>query len=120
MDSGMLTTVIASLTSAGVLTALIDWFRNRHKVASEVKLTDVQTLQAQLAYIEGVAEYLRKHNDDLQNDYTQLEDKYRKQRERISELEEEIRKVRQSAHQTQIECEQLGKRLEQLLGDDTE
>lgn len=116
-DSGTITAIIASVASSGVIVAFIDWIRNRRKDASTAKLTDVQTLQAQLTYVEGVAEYLRKHNDDLQADYTQLEAKYREQRNRLMELEEEIVRVKQSAFQTQSECESLGRRLQQLLGE---
>lgn len=113
-----LTAIILSVFSSGVLAACIGYFKDRHKDKATAKLTDVQTLQAQLTYVEGVAEYLRKHNDDLQEDYGKLEEKYRKQRERITQLEEEIMRVRQSAAQTQIECERLGHRLQALMGED--
>ncbi len=119
MDSNNIwVAIVASVSGSGILAALLDWFRNRRKDAATAKLTDVQVLQTQLTYVEGVAEYLRKHNDTLQKDYEALDAKYRAQRERVSELEADIDKLRRSAAQTQIECDQLSRRLDEVLGRD--
>lgn len=107
--------VIIAVFSTSVFAALIGWWKERKKDTAVAKLTDVQTLQAKLAYVESVAEYLRKHNDSLQADYDELEQRHRTVRNRVTELEEELDRVKRSAAQTQAECESLGKRLQSLL-----
>jgi uncharacterized protein YlxW (UPF0749 family) len=115
--SDTITAIILSVFSTGVVTTFISWLRDRKKDSATVQLTDVQTLQAKLAYVEGVAEYLRRHNDNLEKDYDELEERYRSVRRRVTELEEELDRVRRSAAQTQAECENLSIRLTELLGE---
>jgi chromosome segregation ATPase len=117
VTSDIITTIILSVFSTGVIAAFINWLKERKKDEAATKLTDIQTLQGKLAYIEGVAEYLRKHNDSLQKDYDELEDRNRRMRVRISELEEELDKVKRSAAQTQAECERLSNTLQELIGE---
>lgn len=116
-DKNWLATVILSLFSTGVLTALIAWFKDRHKDSAAANLADIQTLQAKLAYIQEIAEALQKRNEILQNDYDELEERYRKIRERAIQLEEELDRVKRSAAHTQVECDRLSERLKELLGE---
>jgi chromosome segregation ATPase len=113
----VLTAVILSVTSTGVVSAFIGWLKDRRKDTATAKLTDVQTLQGQLAYMETVADNLHKRNEALQKDYDELDERYRAVRSRVTELEEELDRVKRSAAQTQAECESLGKRLKELLGE---
>lgn len=106
---------ISAIITGGALTQILVWFKDRKKDVATVHLTDVQTLQAKLAYVEGVAEYLRKHNDDLQKDYDELDDRHRRVRQRVAELEEELDRVKRSAAQTQLECERLSDKLQALI-----
>ncbi len=117
-DAPTLASLIVALLSGGVLVSLIDYWRNRKKDKATTDLTDVHTLQAKLAYVEQVAEYLRKHNDGLQQDLDLEQDRGRRMRQRISELEEELDRVKRSAAQTQAECEALGIKLKAMLGED--
>lgn len=110
-----LPTFIAAVITGGALTQIIVWFKERKKDVATSRLTDVQTLQAKLAYVEGVAEYLRKHNDDLQKDYDELDERHRRVRQRVTELEEELDRVKRSAAQTQVECERLSHKLQDLI-----
>lgn len=109
--------IILAVISGGALTTLLNWLRDRKKDAATAKLTDVQTLQAKLAYVEGVAEYLQKHNDRLQEDYEASEERNRSLRKRVSELEIEVDAVRRSATQLQAKCEQLDKKLREVMGE---
>jgi len=111
----VLPTLIAAVLTGGAMTQLLVWFKERKKDIAATRLTDVQTLQAKLAYVESVAEYLRKHNDELQKDYDELEERHRRVRQRVTELEEELDKVKRSAAQTQVECERLSVKLQDLI-----
>lgn len=102
-----LATAITALITGGVINALIGWIKDRKTVHATARLTDVQTLQAKLSYVEAVAEYLQKHNDRLQIDYEESEERNRKMRERVTTLETELDKIRRSAQQTQDELERV-------------
>jgi predicted nuclease with TOPRIM domain len=117
MTRDVVTAIIASAFSTGVLSTFLVWLKDRKKDAATAKLTDVQALQLKLAFVEGVADNLKKHNDNLQKDYDELDTKYRSVRSRVSELEEELDRVKRSAAQTQAECEHLSRRLTELLGE---
>lgn len=110
-------TVILSFFSGGVITAVVGYFKDRRLGTATAKLTDVQALQAKLAYVEGIADNLKKHNDALQSDYDELDARHRSVRNRVTELEEELDRVRRSAAQTQAECEHLSRRLSELMGE---
>lgn len=117
LDAAIIASIIVALLSGGVLVSFIEWLRNRKKDDATAKLTDVQTLQAKLAYMESIHESLQKHNDNLQKDYDELEERHRAVRKRVTELEEELDRVRRSAAQTQAECEALGRKLQEVLGE---
>ncbi len=118
MAHDMWTPVILALITGGAVTTLINWLKDRKKDTATAKLTDVQTLQAKLAYVEGVAEYLQKHNDRIQQDYDASEERNRIYRQRVIELEIEVDSVRRSAAHTQAECEKLEKKIKELMGED--
>jgi predicted RNase H-like nuclease (RuvC/YqgF family) len=111
----VLPSLIAAVITGGALTQLLVWLKERKKDGAATRLTDVQTLQAKLAYVESVAEYLRKHSEDLQADYDELEERHRRVRQRVTELEEELDRVKRSAAQTQIECERLSYKIQELI-----
>lgn len=117
LDGQMWTAIILAVISGGALTTFLNWLKDRKKDTATAKLTDVQTLQAKLAYVEGVAEYLQKHNDRLQEDYEASEERNRKYRQRVAELEIEVDAVRRSAAHTQSECERLERKLQEVLGE---
>lgn len=107
ISSETLAGIVAALLTGGAATALVGWFKDRRTIAASANLTDVQTLQAKLAYVEAVAEYLQKHNDRLQIDYEEAEERNRKMRERVLALESELDKIKRSAAQTQEELERV-------------
>lgn len=117
LNGEMWSAIILAVISGGALTTLLNWLRDRKKDAATAKLTDVQTLQAKLAYVEGVAEYLQKHNDRLQEDYEASEERNRSLRKRVSELEIEVDSVRRSAAHLQAKCEQLDRKLREVMGE---
>lgn len=115
--SQTITTIILAAFSGGVISAFVGWLKERKKDTATAKLTDVQALQAKLAFMEAIHDNLQKHNDNLQKDYDELEERHRRVRQRVTELEEELDRVRRSAAQTQAECVRLSERLSELLGE---
>lgn len=118
-DAPIIASIIVALLTGGVLNELLTWWRNRKKDNAVVNLTDIQALQAKLAYMESIHNNLQRHNDNLQKDFDDSEERNRRMRQRISELEEELDRVKRSAAQTQMECEALGDKLREMLGDPT-
>ncbi len=106
-NPSVLATLVTALLSGGAISALIGWLKDRRTVGATARLTDVQTLQAKLAYVEAVAEYLQKHNDRLQIDFEESEERNHKMRERVNTLETELDKIRRSAQQTNDELERV-------------
>lgn len=118
LNGQMWSAIIIAVISGGALTTLINWWKDRKKDSAVAKLTDVQTLQAKLAYVEGVAEYLQKHNDRLQTDYEEAEERNRQYRQRVAQLEIEVDSVRRSAAHLQAECDRLDRKLKEVMGEE--
>ena len=55
--------LVTGLGIGAVLVAIVGWLKDRRKLASDVNLTDVQTLQSKLAYLEKVIENIDAHTD---------------------------------------------------------
>lgn len=101
------TSIILAVVGAGVLNSIVQFFKDRRKDATAADLADVQTLQAKLAYLESIAENLRKHNIALQADYDSAEERNRRARHRIAELEEELDKIKRNCNSLESQLDTL-------------
>lgn len=109
---GMIVTGIVSLFGGG---AVVNYFKDRKKDAATTNLTDMQTLQAKLAYIEKVAEFQQNHINDLHKEIEAERDSKNKMRQRVSELEQEVDKLKRSAAETQAQCDAMSVQLRQFM-----
>ncbi len=110
--------IIAWITAFGVgaiLTSLITLIKERKKDKAAVELSDIQTLQQKLAYVEHVYEFQKKHNITLQEDLDTAVEKARALRKRVSELEEELDAIKRKAAETQAQCEELSIKLRDII-----
>lgn len=113
--------LIAALGLGGVLSTVIGYFKDRKKTVSETHKTDAETT---LIYLNATIEQLSKENqrlvvncERLEEDLLEKEARNQLQRQRIRDLEDEIDSVRRSARETQLKCDELATRLEELIDD---
>lgn len=82
MDANQVITIISALGGSGVVVALIEFFKNRRKLAAEVRvaekttdaqvgLVSVQELEAKLGYLNKVIVVLEQHNIRLEAEVDQ-------------------------------------------------
>lgn len=112
---GGIVEIITALGIGALLTALVGWLKDRRKIASDVRLTDMETLQKQLAYLEKVIENVGKHNDRLQADLTRAEEREQTRVQRIRELEDEVDRLRRSFRDMEEQCARLSTKLAEFL-----
>lgn len=119
VTSEMLAAIIGSAGVTGVIGGVVSYYKDRKKDLATAKLTDVQALQQQVSLMDQVTRFLRAENERLQADYNASEEARRIMRQRMSELEEELQKVKRNAALTQQQCEDLSRQLKAFLrGDD--
>ncbi len=116
--------IIAIITAMGggaILSSIIDWLRNRKKIASEV---DRQDLDKELAKLKTVIERLDADNarsfaerDRLAAELSMEQSRSSDLRKRVRELEDEVDGVRRSAREMQTKCDHLAARLRQFEAD---
>jgi predicted RNase H-like nuclease (RuvC/YqgF family) len=122
--------LITAFGIGGILSAIVNWLKDRKKVGAETEKTDVDT---KLAYLNTVIERLDAEAKRAQTERDQeaqraiaerarlLADLAAEQernaslRKRVRELEEEIDGVRRSARETQHKCDELASRLKALV-----
>lgn len=112
---GGIVELITALGIGALLTAIVGWLKDRQKIASDVKLTDMETLQKQLAYLEKVIENIGNHNDRLRKDLDDYEEREKKRIDRIRELETEVDTLRRGLRTMESQCERLSTRLAEFL-----
>jgi predicted RNase H-like nuclease (RuvC/YqgF family) len=108
--------LITGLGIGAVLVAIIGWLKDRRKIASDTNLTDVQTLQNKLIYLEKVIDNIDKHNDRLQKDLEEVEARERERVKRIRELEDEVHSLRMNSRALEEQCARLSSKLTEFLG----
>lgn len=115
---------VTALGVGGIISAIINYFKDRKKNNSDSSKTD---LDVKLTYLNTVIERLdadndrlREDRDRIQGDLTMEQDRNATLRRRVRELEEEIDGVRRSARETQHKCDELATRLEELVADTQE
>lgn len=118
VSSELIAAIIGSAGATGAISGIITYFKDRKKDLATAKLTDVQALQQQVTLMEQVTRFLRAENERLQTDYNQSEEARRAMRQRMSELEEELQKVKRNAAMTQQQCEELSRQLKAFLRGD--
>lgn len=107
--------LITGLGVGAVLVAIVNWLKDRRKISSDVNLTDVQTLINKLAYLEKVIENIDKHNDRLQADLLEVENRERQRVVRIRELEDEVHSLRMNSRALEEQCARLSSKLAEFL-----
>lgn len=113
-----MTDIVNLITALGIgalLTAIVGWLRDRRKIASDVKLTDMETLQKQLTYLEKVIENIGEHNERLRKDLDDYEERERRRVQRIRELEDEVDRLRHGLRGMEQQCERLSSKLAEFL-----
>lgn len=115
-------TIVAAVGVGGIIQALIKYFTDRKKTASDVNKTD---LDIKLAYLNTVIERLDADSkrslaerDRLAAELTAEQQRSSDLRKRVRELEDELDDVRRSARETQHKCDELGHRLKALIQED--
>ncbi len=122
MDTQTIFTAIVTLLG-GLLGggALINWLKERKKDDAAALLTNVEALQKQLVLLQQVTDYLRKENTQLAIDRDNEQERSRKLRQRLSEVEAELEEVRRTANQAQQQVMALTDKVRRLVaGDDNE
>jgi chromosome segregation ATPase len=111
--------VISAIGVGGIVQAVISYFKDRKKSASDVTRTDVDT---KLAYLNTVIERLDSEakrslaeRDRLAGELTAEQQRSSDLRKRVRELEDELDGVRRSARETQHKCDELALRLKELI-----
>lgn len=124
MTAADIVQLVTALGVGGALQALIGFFKDRKRNASDANKTDVDT---KLAYLNAVIERLDQEatrvleeNERLQEELSLEQGRSQNLRRRVRELEDEIDGVRRSARDTQSRCEELTIRLKQLVEDTKE
>lgn len=121
-DAATIATLIAAIGLGGIVQALIAFFKDRRKNASEVEKSDVDT---KLAYLNTVIERLDTEakrslaeRDRLAAELTAEQQRSSDLRKRVRELEDELDDVRRSARETQNKCDELAQKLKELVAED--
>jgi chromosome segregation ATPase len=121
-DAATVAAVVAALGVGGIIQAVIGYFRDRKKTASDVTKNDVDT---KLAYLNTVIERLDgearrslAERDRLAGELTAEQQRSSGLRKRVRELEDELDEVRRSARETQYKCDELAQRLRRLIQED--
>lgn len=113
--------IILAAISGGVAQALITWYKDRRRDASDVQRTDVET---KLAYLNAVIDHLDKqcererlekerYKSELETEQTKNVDL----RKKVNALQDELYEVRRSARETEHRCDELAAKLRELLDD---
>jgi predicted RNase H-like nuclease (RuvC/YqgF family) len=115
-------TIIALITALGVggtIQALVHYFKDRKRNASESVKTDVDT---KLAYLNTVIERLDAEakrslaeRDRLAGELSAEQQRSSDLRKRVRELEDELDDVRRLAREAEHKCDQMAIRLRQLV-----
>lgn len=105
-----ITLVISVLGAGGLGAAVVAWLKDRKKDNATAKLTDVEALQKQVVLLTTVTDFLRKENEQLQEDYKESETARREQRLRLEELESKLARVER-------ECTSMRTQIQQMKGD---
>lgn len=120
-DATTIVSLIAALGLGGIFQALVGFFKDRKKVASDSHKTDVDTKLAYLnTVIEGLAGEVKRvvaDREKIREELLSEQEHSAKLRMRVRELEDEIDGVRRSARETQNKCDELATRLQDLLKD---
>lgn len=107
--------LITALGIGGLLPVIVGWLRDRRKILSDVKLTDMDSLQKQLTILEGVIKSVEAHNDRLRKDLSEYEDREHRRIQRIRELEEEVHSLRTNVMTLENQCQRLSTKLSEFL-----
>lgn len=117
--------LITALGLGGMGVALIQYMQDRRKRQNDVELArrtqdaqvaiaDISAVQARIASLERIIDRLEKHSAQQQVDLDAADERERKQRMRIRELEDEIDKIRNTARETQHKCDELSRIVREL------
>jgi chromosome segregation ATPase len=128
MGIEILAQLLGALGGLAGMGAILNWWVERRKrraagtvaelsIGPHVQMNNVASLQAQLAYLEKIIKNISEHNDKLQQEIEDAEDRSRRQNARIRELEEEVALVRTNARTLQHQCDELERKLNQLTTD---
>lgn len=120
-DAATLVSLIAAVGLGGIFQALVGYFKDRKKIASDSFKVDIDTQLATLnTVIDGLQKEVKRIGDDrdkIREELISEQEHSAKLRMRVRELEEEIDGVRRAARETQNKCDELANKLQDLLKD---
>ncbi len=115
MTQTIMVAIITGITSILGGGAFVGWLKDRKKDDATALLTNVEALQKQVVLLTSVTDYLRKENTQLAIDRDNEQERSRKLRERLGEVEEELMQVRQTANQAQTQVAALSEKVRKLV-----
>lgn len=118
MNETVIVALITALGTGGVVAAVVGWLKDRKKDNATAKLTDVEALQKQVVLLTSITDYLRRENAALQVDRDSEFERSRRLARQLSEVQDELDKVRRQAARTQSQCEELSHKIKQMQDGD--
>lgn len=107
----IIVTAISSILGGG---AFVGWLKDRKKDDATALLTNMEALQKQVVLLTSVTDYLRKENTQLAIDRDNEQDRSRKLRQRLSEVEEELAVVQRTANNAQTQVAALSAKVRKI------
>lgn len=114
MSQTIIVAIITGITSILGGGAFVGWLKDRKKDQATALLTNVEALQKQVVLLTSVTDYLRKENTQLAIDRDNEQERSRKLRARLGEVEEELMIVRQTANTAQSQVAALSEKVRKL------
>lgn len=121
IEASTIVALLVAAFSGGALSALITWFKDRKRDAADVHRNDVET---KLAYLNGVIDHLTKDAERARQDRDQMAQELHEERQRstdlrarVRQLEDELHGVRRSARETELRCDDLSRKIQELIDD---
>lgn len=115
MNQELVTTVVTGIASILGGGAFVNWLKERKKDDATALLTNVEALQKQVLLLTTVTDYLRKENTQLVIDRDNEQDRSRKLRERLGEVEDELSVVQRTANDAQSQVKALSEKVRKLV-----
>ena len=121
IEASTIVALLVAAFSGGALSALITWFKDRKRDAADVHRNDVET---KLAYLNGVIDHLTKDAERARLDRDQMAQELHEERKRsndlrarVRELDEELHVLRRSARETELRCDDMSRKIQELIAD---
>lgn len=112
--------IISVFAAGGGAAGIFSWLKERKKDDATALLTNVEALQKQVVLLTSVTDYLRKENAQLALDRDAEQERSRKLRVRLGEVEEELEEVRRTASRAQEQVNALSTKVRLLASGEEE